>query len=156
MNPKTALSHMKTADAQRGLGAVMAIVILLILASLAGALLRFGATQQISIAQDVLMARAEAALRAGSEWGKYQALQKNACASSATLDLRPETGFRIAVDCEKKSFNEGKTSLDVSRTVNVFTITATACNSVSSCPDNSMATSPTYIERQRVTIVTDE
>ncbi|MDR1064625.1 MAG: hypothetical protein LBL48_11985 [Azoarcus sp.] len=142
--------------AQRGLGAVMAIVILVILASLAGALVRFGTTQQMTLAQDVLMARAEATIRAGSEWGQYQALQKKACASGTILDLRPETGFRAVVDCMQSSFNEGKTYLGAAQIVNVFTITVTACNSASSCPDNSMATTPGYIERQRVTIVTDE
>ncbi|MDR1462164.1 MAG: hypothetical protein LBI68_03380 [Azoarcus sp.] len=156
MNPKTAVFLMKTPYAQGGMGAVMAIAILVVLASLAGALVRFGTAQQITITQDVLMARAEAAIRAGNEWGQYQALQKKACASSTTLDFRPETGFRAVVDCTKNSFNEGKDYAGVTQIVNVFTITVTACNSASSCPDNSMATSPTYIERQRVTIVTDE
>ncbi|MDR0701278.1 MAG: hypothetical protein LBF61_02535 [Azoarcus sp.] len=156
MNLEIMDSRIQTPHAQRGLGAVMAIVVLVVLAALAGALVRFGTTQQIGIAQDVLMARADAALRAGAEWGQYRALQNKTCETGKTLDLRTETGFRVAVDCAMKSFNEGKDSLGASMAVSIFTITATACNSPTSCPDNAMATSPAYVERQRVTIVTDE
>lgn len=138
------------------MGAIMAIVILVVLAALAGALVRFGTTQQVTIAQDVLMARADAALRAATEWGQYRALQNKACTTGGTLDLRAETGFRVVVDCKKESFDEGKNNLGTPVTIGIFTITATACNSPTSCPDSAMAISPAYIERQRVTIVTDE
>ncbi|MDR1662706.1 MAG: hypothetical protein LBR95_09875 [Azoarcus sp.] len=159
MNRKTTHPRPKARRAQYGLGVIMAIAILVVLAALAGALVHFGTAQQIHSAQDMLTARAEAAVRAGSEWGQYQALQKKSCAANTTLDLRVETGFRVTVDCTQKPFREGESSAGNPRIVNVFTITATACNLAASCPpdntDKTTATKPIYIERQRVTIVTD-
>ena len=151
MNRKTMTRHPATRHAQRGLGAVMAIVILVILAMLAGALVRFGTAQQWGSAQDTLSARAGAAIRAGSEWGQYRALRGGACESGGKLDLRAETGFLVSVDCAVASFNEG----EATPVLKVFTITATACNSASVCPDNAMSISPAYVEHQRVTVVTD-
>ena len=156
MNRKAPPPHPATRHAQRGLGAVMAIVILVILALLAGALVRFGTAQQWASAQDTLSARAAAAIRAGSEWGQYRALQGGSCEPSTQLDLHAATGFWVRVDCERASYSEGEAAPGVSGTVNVFAITATACNSATACPDDTMSTSPAYVEHQRVTVVTDE
>ncbi|MDR2259934.1 MAG: hypothetical protein LBE06_03160 [Azoarcus sp.] len=143
--------------AQRGMGAVMAIAVLVILALLAGALVRFGSAQQLGAAQDVLLARAGAALRAGSEWGRYRALQQEgACGSGMQLDLRAETGFLAVVDCGVRAFGEGEDAGGNPVIVRVFTITTLVCNSAGACPDDAMASSPAYIERQHVTVVTDE
>jgi hypothetical protein len=137
------------------MGAVMAIAVLVILALLAGAMVRFGTAQQSGAAQDVLLARAGAALRAGGEWGRYRALQGGGCASEMQLDLRAETGFLAVVDCDARSFGEGVDAGGNPVVVKVFTITTRVCNSTV-CPDNAMASSPAYIERQHVTVVTDE
>jgi hypothetical protein len=137
------------------MGAVMAIVVLVILALLAGALVRFGTAQQLGAAQDVLLAHAGAALRAGSEWGRYRALQDKTCGKTP-LDLRAETGFLAVVDCSVLPFVEGEDAEGKPVVVQVFTITTLVCNSTAGCPDDTMASSPAYVERQHVTVVTDE
>ena len=59
---------------QQGLGMITAIIILVILASLAGAMATFGTTQQLTSAQDVMSVKAWQAAKAGNEWGLYMAL----------------------------------------------------------------------------------
>jgi MSHA biogenesis protein MshP len=56
-------------DRQRGFGVIAAIVILVILAGLAGFIVSISTTQSITFAQDVQGARAYQAARAGVEWG---------------------------------------------------------------------------------------
>lgn len=142
---------------QRGFGAIMAIVILVILAGLAAAMLRFGTVQQLTSAQDLLSARAWAAAGAGTEWGLFQALKNGWCdaaSPSQTLDLTPTTGFRVTVSCSSRLFNEGESAPGVAATVRVYTIDALACNAAVSCPDNALATSAGYIERRRRVVAT--
>ena len=135
---------------QHGFGAIMAIVVLVILASLAAAMVKFSTTQQLTSAQDVLSARALAAARAGNEWGLFQALKgiSGCLGATGTLDLRAATGFKVTVSCfSPPIYNEGGQS------IRIYQITSTACNSSASCPDAAMATSPGYIERTRQVIV---
>ena len=141
-----------TGHRQQGFGAIMAIVVLVLLAILAGAMLRFGTVQQLTSAQDVLSARAWAAAGAGTEWGLHQALKSNWCngaAVSQTLDLSATTGFRVRVACSSRQYNEGETAPGTAATVRVYTIDAVACNSPVACPDDAMATSSGYVERRR-------
>jgi MSHA biogenesis protein MshP len=136
---------------QRGLGVIAAIVVLVILASLAAAIVRFGAVAQSTSAQAVLAARASQAARAGTEWGLYQAFKGSwtTCSgASQTLDLGTDLGFRVTVSCDSRSFNEGETAPGTARTVRLYTIDAVACNSTT-CPDNTRATTPGYVERRR-------
>lgn len=56
-------------DRQRGLGVIAAIVILVILAALAGFIVSVTTTQNVTFAQDVQGARAYQAAHAGIEWG---------------------------------------------------------------------------------------
>lgn len=142
---------------QRGFGAIMAIMVLVILAGLAAAMLRFGAVQQLTSAQDVLSARAWAAARAGTEWGLFQALKNGWCDAASptqTLDLTGVTGFRVTVACSSRQYNEGESAPGVAATMRVYTIDAIACNAAVSCPDNAMATSAAYVERRRQVIAT--
>ena len=135
----------------RGFGAIAAIFVLVVLAALAAAIVRFGSVAQSSIAQNLLSARASQAANAGTEWGLYQALKGSwtTCSgASQTLDLTASIGFRVTVSCDSRSFNEGETAPAVPSVVRIYTIDAVACNSTS-CPDNSAATGPTYIERRR-------
>ena len=137
---------------QRGFGVIAAIFVLVILAALAAAIVRFGVGAQTTSAQAVLAARASQAARAGTEWGLYQALKGSwtACSSaSQTLDLVTEQGFRVTVSCDSRSFNEGQLASGAARAVRIFTIDAVACNLGSTCPDNSQATTPGYVERRR-------
>ena len=136
---------------QRGFGAIAAIFVLVVLAALAAAIVRFGSVAQSSIAQNLLSARASQAANAGTEWGLYQALKGSwtTCSgASQTLDLTASIGFRVTVSCDSRSFNEGETAPAVPSVVRIYTIDAVACNSTS-CPDDSAATGPTYIERRR-------
>ena len=136
---------------QRGFGAIAAIFVLVVLAALAAAIVRFGSTAQAGIAQNLLSARALQAANAGTEWGLYQALKgiwTTCSGASQTLDLTASTGFRVTVSCDSRSFNEGETAPGVPRVVRLYTIDAVACNSAT-CPDNNAATGPTYIERRR-------
>lgn len=143
---------------QQGFGAIMAIVVLVILAGLAAAMLRFGTVQQLTSAQDVQSARAWAAARAGTEWGLFQALRNTWCdaaSPSQTLDLTEATGFRVTVRCSSSAFNEGESAPGVATVVRVYTIDAVACNAAAACPDNAAATSPGYVERRRQVIATN-
>ena len=136
---------------QRGFGAIMAIVVLVVLAVLAAAVVRFGAVAQTTSAQNLLAARASQAARAGTEWGLYQAFKGSwtACSgASQSLDLTASTGFRVTVSCDSRSFIEGESAPGTPRSVRIYTIDAVACSSSTSCPDNSAATTPNYIERR--------
>jgi len=139
-------------DSQRGFGAVVAIVVLVILAALAAAIVRFGGVAQATTAQNLLSARASQAARAGTEWGLYQAFKGTwtACSGATqTLDLTASTGLRVTVSCDSRTFNEGETAPGTPRVVRIYTIDAVACNGSTSCPDNSAASTPNYVERRR-------
>lgn len=139
---------------QRGFGAIAALFVLVILAALAAAIVRFGSVAQSSSAQEVLATRALRAARAGTEWGLYQAFKGSwtTCSSaSQTLDLTSDTGFHVTVSCDSRSFNEGQSDVPTPGTVvtvRMYTIDAVACNSTT-CPDNSRASTPGYIERRQ-------
>lgn len=135
---------------QRGFGAIVAIIILVILATVSAGLVRLGTTQQVTSTQDVLSARAWQTARAGNEWGLYQVLgPPGSCAPSTTLDLRATTGFSVTVSCSARTFNEGETSPGVPLVTTTYSIEAVACNSAT-CPDAALAATPGYIERKRI------
>jgi MSHA biogenesis protein MshP len=141
---------------QSGLGSIAVLVVLVALAALAAAIVRIGSTAQVTLAQDILGARAWQAARAGTEWGLYQALKGgwSTCDNlSQTLDLRADTGMRVSVRCSSQVYNEGESSPGVPRTVRLITLDAVACNS-SACPDDAMAVQPGYVERRRQVLVT--
>ena len=140
------------AHACAGFGAIAAIFVLVVLASLAAAIVRIGQAAQTGSAQDILGARAWAAARAGTEWGLYQALKggwSTCSGASQTLDLTADTGFRVTVRCSSQVHNEGEDASGAVQTVRFYTIDAAACNSTSACPDNTRAVQPGYIERRR-------
>lgn len=136
---------------QRGFGAIAAIVILVIMATISAALVRLGTTQQVTSAQDVVSARAWQAARAGNEWGLYQALRSGSCVGATPLDLRAATGFLVTVTCTAKNFNEGETSPGVPLVITTYSIEAVACNTGgAACPDAALAATPGYVERKRL------
>ena len=148
---------------QRGFGAVLVVVVLVIMAGLAAALVTVSTTQQITSAEDVQSAMALAAARTGTDIGLFKALSsitpadtwKTGCPAlpttglSQVVDLTASTGFRVTISCNSWSYSEGESAPGVPITVRIYQITAIACNSPTSCPDASMANSPGYIERQR-------
>lgn len=158
-------------DSQRGFGAIMAIVVLVILALFGAAMVTVNTVQQTTSAQDILAANAWQTARAGNEWGLYKARNKtdwnaktgencDTGARSSTLDLSAQTGFRVTVTCTSQSYNEGETvdsklGTLVAKTVRIYTILAVACNAAT-CPDKTAAVAnPGYVERSRRVQITD-
>lgn len=139
--------------AQQGLGALAAIVVLVLLAVVAAAIVRLGSGQQAALAQDLQAERAALAARAGIEWGLFQAFKGSwttcAAGTSQTLDLAADTGMRVTVSCSSTVYNEGESAPGTPATLRVFTLDAVACNSTSACPDASRATQAGYVERRR-------
>lgn len=140
----------------RGLGVIAALVVLVLLSTLAAAVVRLTWTQQTTLAQDIDSARAFQGAYAGTQWGMYQALKGSwtTCAgASQTLDLRSSMGVRVTVSCTSDVYNEGETTAGTGTplTVRLYTITAVACNgAAATCPDNASVTRPNYVERMRV------
>lgn len=148
-------SHQCFRTRQAGLGALAAILVLVMLSALAAAVVRLGWSSQTGMAQDLTSARALRAANAGIEWGLYQAFKGGwtACAgASTTLDLRNDTGMWVTVSCDSTTFSEihGAAS-----TVTVYAISSVACNGTAACPDNARASSATYVERARVVQATN-
>ena len=137
----------------RGLGSVAIIVVLVGLAALAAAIVRLSVASSSTVAQDVLATRAAAAARAGLQWGLYQAFKgswTSCVGASQTLDLTADTGMRVTVSCDSRSFNEGEseTAPGTPRTVRVYTLEAVACTGSGNCPDAALAVQPGYVERK--------
>ena len=148
--------------AQRGLGAVAVILVLVVLASLAAAVVRLGLQTQNQTSQSLLGAHANAAARAGLEWGLYQAFKGGwaSCSNAGqTLDLAADGGgMRVTVSCDSRLYNEGESAPGMPATVRLFTIDAVACNSSSpgtACPDATAAVTQAYVERRRQVQATD-
>lgn len=138
--------------AQRGFGAIAAVVVLVLLSALAATVVRLGSAQQLGAAQGLSSARAAAAAAAGLEWGAWQALKGSwtTCSGqSQTLDLSADLGMRVTVSCNSRSYNEGETDPGTPKLVRTYTLTATACNAATICPDNTRAVQPGYVERVR-------
>lgn len=149
---------------QRGLGMIAAIVVLVILAALAGAIASLGASQQFSSALDVQSARAWQSAKAGGEWGLYHAIKAlnwpgagSPCSAatlaspvSETLDLSADTDFHVTVSCGSVAYNEGENADGTPIAVRLYQITAVACNATA-CPAAD-ASAPTYVERRRVVL----
>jgi MSHA biogenesis protein MshP len=146
---------------QHGIGVIVALLVLVVLSSLAAAMVRLNWGQQMGSAQDTQGAQASLAASAGAEWGLYQVLRGGSwvgCTSSTqTLDLRATTGFWVTVTCNSRgtAFVEGANANGSPRLVRVYRIDAVACNGTATCPDNTRAAMATYIERQRQVTATD-
>jgi MSHA biogenesis protein MshP len=135
----------------RGFAFIAAVVLLVALATLGITVSRLSNTQQITAAEDAMQAYALQAARAGTEWGLYQALQSESCENSHTLSISGTNGgFNVTVQCNLSQPEEGIKSDGVTvRKINIYTISATACNSTN-CPDDGKAVKPGYVERKRV------
>jgi MSHA biogenesis protein MshP len=133
--------------AQRGFGVIAAIVILVIMASLAGFIVTLSATQSAGSALDVQGTRAIFAAQSGIEWGAYQTLKGTPpCAASPGTDTPLGTidGITVTVNCKT-------IAVDESGTTALYEITAFACSDTT-CP-NTTSPGPYYVER-KVTALT--
>jgi MSHA biogenesis protein MshP len=137
---------------------VAVIVVLVLLAAVAAAVVRFGQQGQTMVQQDVQGMRAATAARAGIEWGLYQAFKgswTNCSGASQTLDLTADGGMRVTVSCGSTSYFEGKDNTGADAAVRVYTIDAVACNGAAACPDAAAATRIGYAEARRQVQATD-
>jgi MSHA biogenesis protein MshP len=158
----------------RGSAIIVAIFLLVVLASLGAFIVSITSSQQIGGAYDVLGARAYQAAHYGSEWGAYRVL-KGACsggdfcalcqtatyAAPTSTNLSGLAGnlsnFTVTVSCGSggSSYTEGGT------TVWVYQLTANACNQptavVGACPNTTAAAvgGMGYIERRVSLTVTN-
>ncbi|MFY9480167.1 MAG: MSHA biogenesis protein MshP [Aquabacterium sp.] len=143
---------------QKGLGALAAVIVLVLLAGLAAAVVRMGWTSQMGVSMDVMGARARLAANAGADWGLFQAFRGGwqTCTNvSQTLDLRADTGMFVTVTCRSTVYSEGQDANGANQNIRVYNIFAVACNGSSACPDNSRVGSSTYVERERLVQATD-
>jgi MSHA biogenesis protein MshP len=137
---------------QRGLGAIASLVIVVLLGSLAAAVVRLSWNAQAGVSQDVLSARAMHAANSGADWGLYKAFKGNwtTCQNAKeTLDLTADTGFLVTVSCNSVLHNEGQNEDGIPQTLRIYAISAVACNGSGSCPDNGAVGKSFYVERAR-------
>ena len=133
-----------------GLGAVAVIVVLVMLASMAAALLRLGQQAHSASTQELQGVRAAVAARSGLEWGLYQALKGSwTTCSNTSQTLDGGGGLRVTVSCDARAFNEGADDAGNPRVVRVYTLDAVACSGPANCPDAAAAVSSGYVERRR-------
>lgn len=131
-------------SSQRGFALIMAVFIIVSLASIGAYLLTVSIGQVEAGAQDEQGARAYQAARAGIDWGTYRLLRDSACAASSTLAL--SQGFFAEVACQVA----GQAETEGANSVTPYRITATGCNRSPCGPPLG----PTYVERQlEVTLV---
>lgn len=140
---------------QRGFAYIAAVVLLLVVAGISVALLRLTSTQQSTVNQGLLAARANQAARAGVEWAMYRIVNASptGCPAATTLnDFRADSGFRVSVTCTATAFNEGESAPGAAVAKRIYQIDAVACNSPGAqCPDTTTASvsAPDYVERRR-------
>jgi len=122
----------------QGLGALAALILLVVLSSIAAAVVKMGWAAQTASAQVLQGAQALQAANAGVQWGLNEAMHGTWAGSCGTgsksINLRPTLGFTVGITCAQTTYNEGESSTGGVRTVTVYTIEATACNSATACP----------------------
>lgn len=130
---------MHSLRAQRGVGIVTAIFLLVVLAALGVAMVSVFTAQQATSALDVMGARAYLAARAGAEWGVHRQRIGNSCTASTTFALPAGTSlssFTVTVQC----------SSVLQAGINRYRVISTACNQPGpGCPNPS--NSPDYVQR---------
>lgn len=142
-----------TARRAGGFAYIAAIVFLVVLAGFALAVLRLSDTEQVTVNQHVIGARAGQAARAGLEWAYYRLKPAGAKCSdvSPTPDLKPATGFIVNVACTAHTYSEGLAADGTPVAKTVFELVATACNGTGTACDGNSAdlANPDYVERRR-------
>jgi type II secretory pathway pseudopilin PulG len=145
------IPHRFNARAQAGFAYIAAIVLLVVVAGMAAGLVRLTGTQQSTVNQAMLGAKAGLAARAGIEWAFKACLT-----TSGTTNLsqfKTETGFNVSVDCQSRDYQEGERAsgqTSISQAKRIVQIRAVACNgSAASCPDDKSVANAEYVERAR-------
>jgi len=130
---------------QRGFAMPVIIALIVVFAAILGtALVAISSSQQVGFGLDIQGVRAYYAARAGLEWGMYHVLHPGfgTCTEITGKSVTfggNLTGFRAELTCQGSVHNEG------GENVNMYTITATACNAAN-CTAGSTAVD--YVNRQ--------
>jgi MSHA biogenesis protein MshP len=140
-----------TARRAHGFAYIAAIVFLVVLAGFALAVLRLSDTEQTTVNQQMLGARASQAARTGLEWAFYQLKPAGAKCPAAQPDLVAATGFVVTVRCTMQTYSEGLSPSGDPVSKTIYELDATACNKTGgTCPaDDTYLADPDYIERRR-------
>jgi MSHA biogenesis protein MshP len=101
---------------QRGASIVVALFLLVVLASIAVFIVRLSGVQQQSVNLALLGSRAFYAARSGIEWGAWRALNGDCSDATVALTEAGLSGFNVAVTCRSSAHQE------TSRTVNVYVL----------------------------------
>lgn len=150
---------------ESGFAYIAAVVLLVVVAGLAVALLRLTSTQQSTVDQALLGARAGLAARGGIEWG-FRVLDTQCQGTPVDLtQFRSESGFNVTVTCSFRTYFEGErikppppggAPQQEAEAVakRIYQITAVACNGAGTrCPDQQSAANAEYVERARMATV---
>ncbi|MFC3471663.1 MSHA biogenesis protein MshP [Massilia oculi] len=144
---------------QSGFAYIAAVILLVVVAGIAVALLRLTTTQQSTVNQALLAARAGLAARGGIEW-VYQDLVNRCAATGRKTDLADfvnDAGFKVTVNCSFQVFHEGQhlvNDVPTATAKRIYRIESIACNGSSvDCPDKDSIARPDYVERARVATV---
>ena len=115
---------------QRGFALVVAIFLLVVLASLGVYIVKISGVQHATVNIALLGSRAFEAARTGIEWGAFQALDSGAC-TTTTLSLTEGglTGFDVDVTCSSSAHTESGNAYTL------FLIDVEARNGVYGTPD---------------------
>lgn len=125
-----------------GVALVTAIFLLVVLAGLAVAVVSLTTTQQASMTQDELGARAYQAAKAGMQWALYTKLQQSPAvvcpAASFKLPAGSLSAFTVTVSCVAAT----------GPLLDHYEITAVSCNQPVNnvCPN--LAPGPDYVQRE--------
>ena len=95
------MKHIHRRDRSRGFSLVIAIFVVLVLATLGAIAVRLGVTQQQAADFGLLEIRAQAAAEAGIEYGVNRALKAGSCPASVTLNPAAPglLGYVVSVSC---------------------------------------------------------
>lgn len=102
---------------QRGVSIITGIFLLLLMATLAAAMVSVISTSHVNIATDIGGSRAYQAARAGVEWGMYQ-LDPNAQAAALPACVNgspPIPGHTVTVTCQSWDTTEGGRQIRIYR-----------------------------------------
>ena len=132
------MKHIRT----RGFALMMAVFLIVTLATIGLYLVTVSTGQQVAVLQDEQGVRAYQAARAGIEVGAYQLLRNPPCTNQTIPLSQGLNDFHATVTCEQVNAGgetEGGTPIAVYR------VTSTGCNNPT-CPMASPG--PQYVERQ--------
>lgn len=92
---------------QKGMSIVVALFVVVVVASLAAFAVTVGDTGQQTDVTDTQASRALAAARTGLEWGAYRIRGAGSCLATQTLSLTEGAlrGFRVTVTCRPSTMH---------------------------------------------------